>query len=94
MLESMEDPYELAEGFTASCGCDRPLPVFPPATGSQKASQLAVVVTPQEHLNSLGLELTEGFTAGCGCDGTLFIEARVVPFSQKASQLAVVVTNS
>ena len=35
---------------------------------SQKASQLAVVVTQARLDDAGGKGLTEGFTAGCGCD--------------------------
>ena len=58
---------------------------------SQKASQLAVVVTVQNSLNQQVQRLAEGFTAGCGCDLLAFRRAQRSN-SQKASQLAVVVT--
>ena len=57
---------------------------------SQKASQLAVVVTPRITASTRP-KLAEGFTASCGCDESFMVK-RVSFISQKASQLAVVVT--
>ena len=58
---------------------------------SQKASQLAVVVTCILTIFHLRLGLTEGFTASCGCDFPNLGNVIAIT-SQKASQLAVVVT--